>query len=46
MLCKTRTAFAATPFTKKNLLKSKNHGVDKAAVATAEFKICAIVTPS
>ena len=46
MLRKTRTAFAATPFTKKNLLKSKNHGVDKAAVMAAEFKIWAIVTPS
>lgn len=47
MLRKTRTAFAATPFTKKkSLLKSKNHGVDKAAVMAAEFKIWAIVTPS
>ena len=46
MLRKTRTAFAATPLQKKTFLKSKNHGVDKAAVATAEFKICAIVTPS
>ena len=46
MLRKTRTAFAATPLQKKPFLKSKNHGVDKAAVATAEFKICAIVTPS
>lgn len=45
-VAQNKDCFCGYSFTKKTFLKSKNHGVDKAAVATAEFKICAIVTPS